>query len=1213
MDSTDKDLKKTSNIEQMALIGKMHNMQWLKSNSQFSGHTKTLPDGKDINNTFKSKINEGTKEKSEISSTNTVSNSPELDEVDLTSNKDINEDDSIINKDSLQSSLKVVDFSEKSMETVWNKDVNVTSTMYPNSQSLVMQRLDKQEMISMSLAENIVTVQLEQFRLNEEERNKPDELHNEVDNEWDNVHHNMSDSQKSDSEIGNQVSPKQCHDNNNNNAKSKSQSPLETKKSIQKTTTKISTKKLSDQKIKKQAGSSLKESCAPSKQGSKSKDNLLNLCNDSNITSTSTDSKKITVGTSPRLIDQFSKIHGYSKNLIMGKGPRMKEQQFFKQHFSTLNDSGNRSRSSVEGIDEKSKSVTTRFKSVKNESDRRNNEVEDTKKCHKVHVTRTQSYNVQYNRNKPLIKSQQRYLRNATKPEEDGSINTSSGFNNNISMSNSTENVSKKKCENQQPVINKQISDIQSNQSTSGKNTRNSNVPECSINERSSVKSNSVPCKRNYQNLPNTKNTTERSMKDDQVYTQKFKKDSNVYRRSSGVLQTFFKDINGKGKPDDHKRNVTDNNFTKDYRVNRISSVDTKVRSQSEGSRISVYPHKTSNGASNVNKTDTLDSTTVNNVQSLKSLNSCSSSTKDSTIINASTHTSQESQVLQASCNETEVQFVKTEQENTSNNNSNNKTSASNSETKSVKFSDNVQEFNMAHHSTTSYSDNSIHQTKLPANSYYSDLQNPSNTNNAQQIENHQIVQNKNYFDDNNAQYNNTTTNIQNTERDLHLLDVVHHKPEQTSHMSPQNMLPHNCNPTIAMGNGLPYQNMPAVYLNQYNNAQTIPRKTADSTIISQNPLIPSTSSYTIENQNVMQTDPSILMHNTQTSVLPPPGFHNHPVTTQPNQWNLPLLDMYLFGNVMNHGHPLNMPIQNSRHMCNTDFNNIQQTGYLQHPMYYVPSMCMQGWNSMVQYPAPPFQNPTYTNCSTYPNQVLPTNTLTDSMNCSVPTSMQNNPYKHFQQMQPMENPPNFSVPVKLDNYIGNMQGCNKSNNVRMKNNTMDVHMRASQYRVPVPNEYQNCSQDPQLMVPFPYTLTMDSIARNGPSNMLMQVNQKYAPCALTTANYPRMPETCTVYHNNQDSNNRKDDITKNESECLPPMVSPRECMYYGVNYSRKNDTIQNSFVRSDMKPVSYVHSVNSQHYVPQYQKNATYHASQKELASNRVTVGRGLRKTMDQ
>lgn len=37
MDSTDTNLKKTPNIEQMALIGKMHNMQWLKNNSQLSG------------------------------------------------------------------------------------------------------------------------------------------------------------------------------------------------------------------------------------------------------------------------------------------------------------------------------------------------------------------------------------------------------------------------------------------------------------------------------------------------------------------------------------------------------------------------------------------------------------------------------------------------------------------------------------------------------------------------------------------------------------------------------------------------------------------------------------------------------------------------------------------------------------------------------------------------------------------------------------------------------------------------------------------------------------------------------------------------------------------------------------------------------------------------------------------------------------------------
>lgn len=59
---------------------------------------------------------------------------------------------------------------------------------------------------------------------------------------------------KSDSDVDNQVNSKQCHDNNNNNEKSKSQSPLDTKTSIQKTTQKINTKRLNDQKIKKQSG-----------------------------------------------------------------------------------------------------------------------------------------------------------------------------------------------------------------------------------------------------------------------------------------------------------------------------------------------------------------------------------------------------------------------------------------------------------------------------------------------------------------------------------------------------------------------------------------------------------------------------------------------------------------------------------------------------------------------------------------------------------------------------------------------------------------------------------------------------------------------------------------------------------------------------------------------------------------------------------------------
>lgn len=64
----------------------------------------------------------------------------------------------------------------------------------------------------------------------------------------------MSDSQKSNADVGNQMSSKQCHDNNNNNAKSKAQATSEVKKGVQKTNTKINTKKLSDQNTRKQAG-----------------------------------------------------------------------------------------------------------------------------------------------------------------------------------------------------------------------------------------------------------------------------------------------------------------------------------------------------------------------------------------------------------------------------------------------------------------------------------------------------------------------------------------------------------------------------------------------------------------------------------------------------------------------------------------------------------------------------------------------------------------------------------------------------------------------------------------------------------------------------------------------------------------------------------------------------------------------------------------------
>ncbi|XP_017892163.1 GATA zinc finger domain-containing protein 14-like isoform X2 [Ceratina calcarata] len=1165
MDTTDRDFKKAADIEQTALIGKMHKMQWLKSNSQLSGQ-KVHPGKELISGTVVSTINEGTKEESEVASVNVCSSSAELRKIDSVLDKSINEDNSVLNKEPAELSLSTGECSG-SMDTVWNKDVNATNQVLkvPNPQTLALERVDEKKVIDVS--EDIVNVQLEHLRL-EEKENKSDKLDNEAESYWN--HLNVSDLSKSDNSINNQMNPKQCHDNNNNNAKSKSQSPLEAKKSIQKTTTKVNiNRRISDPKIKKPTavtGSSLKESGISLKQGSKSKDDLLS--NDDGTTST--DSKKISVGITPKPSDK--KVNGCNKNLIVVKETRTKEQQFSRQHTSTLGDTPNKRRPSMEK-DDKTKSLTpsaTKLKPMRSESDKRSSETADESKCHKVQVMRTQSYNVQYYRNKPVIKPP-RYVRNAAKPEEDTSVQGSPGFNNNNVP---TENATKKKFESQQSSINKQVSDTQSNQTTSGKNARNSNVSEYNSNDRSLAKTSSAPCKRSYQNLTTIRYSTDRNFKDDQTSYQKFKKDSNVYRRSSSNFQ-MSKDE----KTDEQKRNVnTGNNLTKDHGVNRLSSGDPKGRSQPDGSRLTVHPHRTNDGASNTTKTDTSESIAVNNVQSAKPLN-FSNGTKDSTTRNTSTP--QDGSQALRSCNETEVQFLKTEQEDTSNNNTNDKTSASSSETKSVKFSDNIQEIAVStYHPAMSYSNSAVNQSKLPASPFYPDVQTASN---AQQIENHQSVQNKTYFDDNNAQYNKNCTDVRSIERDLHMLNLAQQKADKNSQIpSSQSVLPPS--------SSLNYQSLPAMYLNEHSNAQTVPRKTAESTIVSQSTLIPSTSSYAADTQNMTQTDPSnLLMHNTQTSVLPPSGF---PCTAQPNQWNFPVTDMYLVGNMMNPA----LPFQNSRHACNADYSNMQQPGYV-HPMFYMPPLCMQSWNPLLHYPAPLFQNTPYTNA--FSNQVLPTNNLTEYMNCAPPTSMQNVPYKPYQQMQSLENAPNFTVPMKLDNYMGSAQG-SKSNGRMKDNDNGDYQMRASQYRVPMSNEYQNCSQDGQLIS---YAI-MDSVARNVPASV--HVNQKYSPCTPTTANYSRMPD---MYHSNRDASSGRQD----DSECAQPMISPKDVMNmnYGINYSRKTDNVQNSYGRAE-KSAAPIYFANMHHYTPHYQKNATYHQASPKEPSSRLNVGRGMRK-MDQ
>ncbi|XP_076292332.1 uncharacterized protein LOC143214807 isoform X2 [Lasioglossum baleicum] len=1098
MDSTDSDLKQKHDIEQMAVIGKIYNMQWLKSNSQFSGHTKAFPDGNELVCTPETnKTSQGSKTCTDVASAEDTTNCPQLENDDrVVNNQPVNNNTIITNNNTLEPTLQVVELVEESiMETAWHKNVNIASSLLPNSQ----------EVKKMNMQENIVNVPLERLRLVEEEKMKFNESYNESSNKWDTIH-SMPDSTKADKDQSNRINSKQCHDNNNNNAKSKAQTVPELQKGN------------------------------PIKEVSKDQDESLHSYKNEKISST--DSRKISVPVSK--YDKCNKVNGYNRQLIMGKGTQMKEQQFYKQNFSTYNDSGDRRRS-MEGLDEK------------NRSQRRSNETDEPRKSHKVQINRSQSYNVQYNRNKPLPKSQQQYLRDTTK-EEENSLHRSSGFNDNASSANSAENGSKKKCE-----------------------------PKCTTNERAVGKpSGSVPCRRSYQNLSHAKTSSDKSWKDDQGCVQKFKKDSHIYRRSSGTFQPFPKDTSGKEKPDEYKKAVADNS-SKDYRA-----------SQSEGSRITVCPLKSANGAIN-NKTDSSDST-VNNQQPARSLNPCSNGTKDPATISASVHMSQESshQLQVAPCNGTEVQFAKTEQDHTSNNNSG-KTSIGSSEAKSVKFSDSIQEMNTAVRSAPLlHINNTIQQHKIATSSYYSHLQSTPSVSNAQQLESEQSVQTKSYLDNGGAQMASQSS-VQNPEKNMYLLDMTHQKSDQQS----------NCG--IAMGNSMSYHNVSPVYLNQYNGTvQNTPRKTTDSSIVSHSGLMPSTSSYTMENPSIMQGEPSnILMHSTQTSVLPASsGYQNHPAVGQHNQWNLSLPDMLLYGNAINSAHPLNMQLQNSRHVCGTDYNGIQQ-GYMQCPLFYVPQVCMQGWNPMMQYP-PLFQNTTYTNCSAFPNQVLPSSTTADSINCSVATSMQSNPYKQYQQVQQLESNPSFSVPVKLDNsYIDSMQAC--KSNVKIKDNCAgDVRARSS-YRVPLTNDYQGCAQDGQATGPYSYGVSMDP-ARNASTNMHL-LSQKYAPRA--TANYHRMSEHCSSFQSNLELGNRKDDA-KNESECTPPMVSPKECMYYGVNYSRKLDVPQNSTLHTDNKSMTYIAGVNPQTYAPQYHKNGNYHASPKELAS-RATFARGIRKTMEQ
>lgn len=141
---------------------------------------KTRVDEREI--TLKCELNEGTTN-TKVCSTNSISDSLELENNDFVADKNIDSVNTVIHTDTLAIAT-VADIPGKDMETVWNKDVNVTSALFSNSESSVTQRLDEQSAMSMNLTGNIVTTQLEQLKLNERENSKFDESHNKGENDW---------------------------------------------------------------------------------------------------------------------------------------------------------------------------------------------------------------------------------------------------------------------------------------------------------------------------------------------------------------------------------------------------------------------------------------------------------------------------------------------------------------------------------------------------------------------------------------------------------------------------------------------------------------------------------------------------------------------------------------------------------------------------------------------------------------------------------------------------------------------------------------------------------------------------------------------------------------------------------------------------------------------------------------------------------------------
>lgn len=251
--------------------------------------------------------------------------------------------------------------------------------------------------------------------------------------------------------------------------------------------------------------------------------------------------------------------------------------------------------------------------------------------------------------------------------------------------------------------------------------------------------------------------------------------------------------------------------------------------------------------------------------------------------------------------------------------------------------------------------------------------------------------------------------------------------------------------------------------------------------------------------------------------------FTDHSILSDQTKWNSSIQDSF-------HVDPYNMiqptTIYNSDAFDSDDINNTRIVNYLSHPIIYAPSSNMQTRNPQLQYPLPVF----YNSSSTSYVRIIP-NTINQSNNFNSIGSL------HDQQLKYIPRVNNYIKANNLNNHT--VQSRNIVDNVSMKFNqhyekyqdTFQMVYNPSRYVTPLP--HSRSRQDMNFIVP---------VTNINQYNAYFWQNEK----RNQNVNYMQISK-CPKSQMIQDLSCDND-----ESENIPPIISPKEFITNNVKFSNK-------------------------------------------------------------